>query len=242
MPLESVPAGPSKPWTVVVPFKGGLEAKSRLGHGAHATPGLRPDVRSRLALAFLADTVTAAHAVPEVADIVVVSSDPALLTAIPDIILVADPGHGLNSAVTAGVEWAGRHVPHRPVAALTGDLPCLLPGDLAAALAAAGQHPRSMVPDCHGTGTTMVTAQPGQELIPRFGPGSCRAHTLAGHTLLPIPGTSTLRLDVDTVEDLNRALRHGTGHHTRSTMLRPPPRAYGVCPSGNTAPLITAVV
>ena len=242
MPLTQPPNVPARKWTLVIPFKGGPGAKSRLGHAGQATPGFRPDVRSRLALAFLADTVTAAQAVPEVADIVIVSSDPSLLTAIPDIILVADPGHGLNAAVTAGIEWAATHAPHRPVAALTGDLPCLLPRDLAAALAAARKHPRSLVPDRHGTGTTLVTALPGQELLPRFGPGSCEAHTRAGHALLPVPGASTLRLDVDTVEDLNRALRCGTGRHTRSTMLRPLPRAYGARPASNQTALTAAAV
>jgi 2-phospho-L-lactate/phosphoenolpyruvate guanylyltransferase len=242
MPLTSVPSAPDRAWTLVVPFKGGQGAKSRLGHNVKASPGVRPDVRSRLALAFLADTVAAAQTVPEVADIVIVSSDPSLLTAIPDIVLVADPGHGLNAAVTAGIEWARTHAPHRPVAALTGDLPCLVPEDLAAALAAAGKHPRSVVPDRHGTGTTLVTALPGQELTPRFGPGSCAAHSRDGHDLLPIPAASTLRLDVDTVEDLNRALRRGTGHHTRSTMLLPPPRAYGASPASDHSPLTAAAV
>jgi 2-phospho-L-lactate/phosphoenolpyruvate guanylyltransferase len=230
------PGTPGREWTLVVPFKGGPGAKSRLGHSAQATPGFRPDVRSRLALAFLADTVAAARAVPEVTDIVIVSSDPALLTAIPDIILVADPGHGLNAALTAGIEWARTQAPHRPIAALTGDLPCLLPSDLAAALTAAGKHPRALVPDRHGTGTTLATALPGRELTPRFGPGSCEAHTRAGHTPLPVPDTSTLRLDVDTVEDLNHALRRGTGRHTRATMLRPPPRAYGTRPATDQTP------
>ncbi|WP_262106547.1 2-phospho-L-lactate guanylyltransferase [Arthrobacter sp. Marseille-P9274] len=242
MPLTRTSRAPVGPWTLVVPFKGGPEAKSRLGHASQASPGLRPDVRSRLALAFLSDTVAAARAVPEVADIVIVSSDAALLTAIPDIILVADPGQGLNAAVTAGIEWASAQVPNRPMAALTGDLPCLLPHDLAAGLAAAREHPRSLVADRHGTGTTLLTALPGQKLIPRFGTGSCHAHTRAGHALLPIPGASTLRLDVDSVEDLNTALRRGTGHHTRSTMLRPPPRAYGARLSDNHPPLIAAAV
>ncbi|WP_336713818.1 2-phospho-L-lactate guanylyltransferase [Arthrobacter sp. USHLN218] len=237
MPLTCITGHPAGQWTLVVPFKGGPGAKSRLGHAGHGGPGLRPDVRSGLALAFLADTVAAAQAVPEVADIVIVSSDPAVLTAIPDIVLVADPGAGLNAAVAAGVEWARVQAPHCPVAALTGDLPCLLPLDLAAGLGAAAQHPRALVPDRDGTGTTMITALPGRELIPRFGPGSCEAHTRAGHVPLPVLAASTLRLDVDTVQDLNRALHRGTGDHTRSTMLQPPPRAYGThYASGPTPP------
>lgn len=237
MPLTHPSSAPVRAWTIVVPFKGGTTAKSRLGYATAGVAGFRPDVRRALALAFLCDTVAAARAVPAVGSIVIVSSDPALVTAVPDIALVADPGQGLNAAVTAGISWAGRQDPGNAVAALAGDLPCLRPRDLAAALAAARRHPLSLVPDRHGTGTTLITALPGVPVTPFFGPGSCDAHLRAGHTILPIPADSTLRQDVDTPGDLDQALRRGAGSHTRSTVLRPLPRAYGGRPAARDRPV-----
>ncbi|MCG2624957.1 2-phospho-L-lactate guanylyltransferase, partial [Arthrobacter sp. I2-34] len=231
------PAGPAAgtphpSWTVVIPFKGGPGAKSRLARPAGGAAGFRPDVRRALALAFLTDTAAAAAAVPAVGRIIVVSSDPAVL-GVPGIVLVADPGHGLNPAITAGIDWAREHHPADALAVLAGDLPSLAPADLAAALTAAAAHPRALVPDRAGTGTTLATALPGQELIPRFGPGSCQAHRAAGHVLLPVAAGSTLRADVDTPEDLEQALHQGTGRYTRAAVLAPPPRAYGTRPAGS---------
>ncbi|MDR7085043.1 2-phospho-L-lactate guanylyltransferase [Arthrobacter ginsengisoli] len=172
-------------------------------------------------MAFLRDTVAAAAAVPGVADIIVVSSDPVLLTTIPDIILLADPGQGLNIAATAGIDRARSLNPRRPVAVLTGDLPCLDSRDLAAALSLAAKHPLSVVPDIHGSGSTMICALPGTAVRPQFGLDSFLAHVRAGHTVLPIPAVSTLRRDVDSVEDLHQSLRRGVGKYTRSAVLQP---------------------
>jgi 2-phospho-L-lactate/phosphoenolpyruvate guanylyltransferase len=238
MSVERMPDVPV--WTIVIPFKGGPSAKSRLSHGVEGAAGFRPDVRHRLALAFLCDTVAAAQAVHQVADIVIVSSDPALLTAMDGITLVADPGRGLNAAAASGINWARSLDPDRPAAVLAGDLPCLQTRDLAAALALAARHRLALVPDRRGTGTTMISAQPGVPVTPLFGEQSRDAHLRAGHVLLPIPDGSTLRADVDTPEDLDQALRRGTGAHTRSAVLRPPPRAYGRL-AGRKQPLPAAV-
>ncbi len=56
-------------WTLVVPVKPLARAKSRLADTAH--DGVRPG----LALAFAQDTVAAALACPEVADVAVVTDD-----------------------------------------------------------------------------------------------------------------------------------------------------------------------
>lgn len=229
-PAYRAPSGPPR-WTIVVPFKGGAAAKSRLGQGPTGVPGFRSDVRRQLALAFLCDTVGAAAAVPDVARVIVVSSDPALVAAVPGIVLVSDPGQGLNAAAAAGIQWARKQDPDRAVAILAGDLPCLEPGDLTVALALAARHPLSLVPDRHGTGTTLLTAQPGTEVTPRFGQHSCDAHRRLGHTVLPLPTASTLRHDVDTIADLDLAMGIGVGGYTRSTVLHQLPSAYGGQPA-----------
>jgi 2-phospho-L-lactate guanylyltransferase len=203
----------------VVPFKGGTLAKSRLGHPGEGGAGLLPEHRRRLALAFLRDTVAAARAVEGVDRLAVVSSDPAVRTILPGVTVVADPGQGLNAAVEAGITWA-RKAHSGPVAALTGDLPCLRPRDLSAALEMARGLPLAVVPDREGTGSTLITAAPGVPVTPRFGPGSYDAHRRAGHAVLSLPLDSPLRQDVDTVADLRRALERGAGMTTEFAALQ----------------------
>lgn len=210
---------PGASWTVVVPFKGGGAAKSRLADSSRGVAGFHPDVRYRLALAFLCDTVAAAAALPEVADIIVVSSDSTVSTAVPGVTVLRDPSRGLNAAVQAGINQARLLHPAGFVAVLTGDLPCLRPTDLALALSMAAHHPRTMVPDRQGSGTTLITALAGVPITPYFGRSSCEAHTAAGHVVLPIKDTSTVRTDVDTREDFDAALWRGVGANTRSTVL-----------------------
>lgn len=205
-------------WTLIVPFKGGSGAKSRLGQNEAGLSFWGADPRRRLALAFLADTVAAVRAVPEVTGLIVVSSDPAVRSALPGTVCLDDPGKGLNAAIEAGLSLARSRNPHGAVAAMTGDLPALTARDLALALVLAGGHPLALVPDRECSGSTLISARPGVEISPRFGSGSRRAHVLAGHAVLPIPRTSTLRSDVDTPEDLGRALRAGVGEHTRAAL------------------------
>ncbi len=59
-------------WSVVVPFKGAADAKSRL------SGSVGDDERAALALAFLVDTVNAVTRVPSVSNVIVVSNQPGL--------------------------------------------------------------------------------------------------------------------------------------------------------------------
>lgn len=205
-------------WSVVVPFKGGPAAKSRLGLDTAQHAGLPPAPRRQLALAFLRDTVMAVAALKDVRRIIVVSSDQAATTALPGVMVVADPGNGLNAAISFGIECARSRDAGSPVAVLTGDLPCLRKGDLEAALELARAVPLGVVPDCQGTGSTLVTALPGMRVVPRFGVGSFQAHRHGGHVILPVAADSTVRQDVDTVADLDRALQRGAGISTELTV------------------------
>ena len=148
-------------WTVLLPVKVLARAKSRLAVAA----GPR---RGELALAFAADTVAAAAACPEVARVVVVTSDPVagpLLAGLGAVIVADEPadraaravragldiaelGAGLggdlgvqsalNAALRHGAAVAARRWPGTGLAALTADLPALRPGELAQALRLAG--------------------------------------------------------------------------------------------------------
>jgi 2-phospho-L-lactate guanylyltransferase len=97
---------------------------------------------------------------------------------------------------------------------MLADLPCLRTPDLETALSqAAAQGRRAFVADAAGTGTTLLAAPAGVELDPRFGPGSAAAHAASGAHAITGP-LASLRLDVDTTDDLDRALRLGAGPET----------------------------
>ncbi|SDZ33832.1 2-phospho-L-lactate guanylyltransferase [Herbiconiux ginsengi] len=218
-------------WTVVVPVKGTAAGKTRMA------PGLDQRQRMLLVEAFALDAVSALSASALVDRVIVVTDAAAELSGSLRALgadIVADPGAGLNAAVAAGIEAARATRAARAeavdgraaatsgvdagvaVAALLGDLPCLVTADVDDALTRASAHPLAVVPDAEGGGTTLITALPGIALVPRFGVGSAARHAAAGHVVLDVPPASTLRLDVDTEEDLAAALSRGVGPHTRA--------------------------
>lgn len=195
-------------WTVVVPVKRLGVAKSRL---RGALPG---QPHEALALALAVDTVSAVLACPVVADVLVVTDDPAVATetGMAGARVVPDrPAAGLNSAVRHGAATAGAGW----IAGLTADLPALRPAELAAALSAARTGPtsRRYLPDAPGTGTVLLAAPPGVPLNPRFGGSSAAAHAASGALAL-LGDWPSLRRDVDTATDLAEAARLGLGPRT----------------------------
>jgi 2-phospho-L-lactate guanylyltransferase len=200
-------------WIVVVPVKPPARGKSRL-----EVPGAD---RADLARAIALDTLAAATACDLVAQVVVVTDDPALAresAMIPALRYVPEGGSlGLDAAIATGmaaVDPAGR----MPRAALLGDLPALRSGDLAAALLAAASADRAVVADAEGTGSTLVTARAGVEWASSFGEGSFARHTALGCVPLEIPDASTLRRDVDTADQLEAAVRLGVGPRTAAVL------------------------
>jgi 2-phospho-L-lactate guanylyltransferase len=191
----------------LVPVKRLSQAKSRLR-------GALPDVaHERLVLALAAATVRAALAADGVGEVVVVTNDMAVRATLAGsgARFAADPEEspdGLNAALRYAEAMAARDgMAARAVAALTGDIPALRPGELAEALARAA-HGRSFVPDLPGTGTVLLAAPPGSPLDPRFGPASAEAHARSGAARLD-GSWPTLRRDVDTAADLREAVALG---------------------------------
>lgn len=205
-----MPAPP--PWAAVVPVKGGPLAKSRLG--------LPRAVRSALADAFARDTVEALlGGRPGMPVLVVTSSaEVAAWAASAGCRVVADPGQGLDAAVASGVRAAG-DLGAAGVAVVLGDHPALRPAEVATALDAVADLPRTVVPDAEGSGTAMLTLPPGAPVRTAFGPGSARAHEALGH-VLRTPHAPGLRLDVDDAPSLAGALRLGVGRHTADVLGR----------------------
>lgn len=200
-------------WVVVLPVKGGAEAKTRL-----ASPGVVDG--GALAIAFARDLIGAVRDVPEVRAVVVVSSDPPSrqVLAADGATLETDPGQGLNRAAVAGLAAARDAHPNAGVVVMLADLPCVTAADVSEVLVAAGQHSRSFVRDAEGTGTTLIAVAPGVLAEPLFGPGSAARHAAAGFVELALPGDARIRLDVDTPADLAIAVMVGVGPHTRTVL------------------------
>lgn len=201
---------------------GVIIAVKRLGAAKSRLAALfGPDVRERVVLAMLVDTLNAARAVPAVESITVVTPDQTVAAAVRDLgaAVLIDPtpaGHPdpLNNAVLAAYVPASTATPN--IAVLQGDLPALRAAELSAALAAAALHPRSFVADRQGTGTSALFAF-AAPLDPRLGPDSAQRHRASGAVELTgdWPG---LRCDIDTPEDLAQARVLGVGAATAAAI------------------------
>lgn len=198
-------------WSLVVPLKPLAVAKSRLAEAGGA-------VRPALALAFALDTVAAALACAEVADVTVVTDDPVASTELADLgaFVVADePAAGLNAALRHGVVQARERRPYAPVAALNGDLPALRAAELSEVLheAVRGRQ-RAFLADAAGLGTTLLAAPPRLPLSPAFGGPSRARHLATGAREITLRSVPSVRRDVDTLADLRAAFALGVGPRT----------------------------
>ncbi|OIK01926.1 2-phospho-L-lactate guanylyltransferase [Streptomyces sp. MUSC 14] len=198
-------------WTLVIPLKPLVRAKSRLSDTA--ADGVRPG----LALAFAQDTVAAALACAAVTDVAVVTDDELAgreLAALGARIVPDTPADGLNAALAHGAAAVRAIRPGAAVAALNADLPALRPRELARVLEAAAEFPRAFLADAAAIGTTLLAAGPEQELQPAFGVDSRNRHRASGARELTPPGVDSVRQDVDTGDDLRAALTLGVGPYT----------------------------
>lgn len=196
-------------FSLLVPVKNGRGAKTRLG-------GVDAAGRAELMGAFARDAITAAQRTPMV-EVHVVGEPRALQQLADDLgvpVLPDEGGGDLNQALRRAAARVAR--PDRGLAVLLGDLPCLSTEDLELALSREG---RAYVADAAGTGTTLLMTPPGSDLDPRFGQHSADAHAASG--AMPVAGPlTTLRLDVDTTGDLDRAIGLGVGSHTAQVLAR----------------------
>lgn len=199
------------PWSVVIPLKPLVLAKSRLA--SRADDLLRP----QLALAFAEDTVAAALACPVIRNVAVVTDDPLARVQLAGLgaHIVPDlPAAGLNAALRYGAEQVRLSHPRTAVAALNADLPALRPAELTRVLDFAAGFPRAFLADAAGVGTTLLAARPGVELRPVFGGPSRSRHSASGAVEIPLTGVDSVRQDVDTEHDLVAAVALGVGPRT----------------------------
>ncbi len=160
--------------------------------------------RVGLVVAMIQDTVAAILAT-DAGPVTVVSPDPKVRD-LAGAMGVDFLGHGgaLNEAIRDARQPG-------MTAAVLPDLPALTAAALLEVLALAP----GFVPDTAGTGTTMAI---DTDLQPVFGPGSAAAFTAGGLPALAAgPG---VRCDVDTTQDLARAVGLGVGPHTSAHLAR----------------------
>lgn len=203
-------------YTVIIPVKSGLGAKSRL-HG-------NPILRRALARAFALDTVAAAKRARMVGRIVIVTNGRA----------AADFRHlgchivhektsanddSLNAAIAQGRDWAARRHPYEPVVVLPADLPALTPEVFDDVLIVAQQHDLAFCADANTTGTTVLTAADPRALSTAYGDFSAEAHRALGAVQLDRVD-SRARQDIDTMADLGDAYRLGLGPATSAVLRR----------------------
>ncbi|GHH70453.1 2-phospho-L-lactate guanylyltransferase [Streptosporangium violaceochromogenes] len=204
-----MPAPESFDWTLIVPVKTLIAAKTRLARAAGPH-------RAELAVAIACDTVEAALRCPGVAGVVVVTGDPVAAEALGAVgaRVTGDPEAGLNAALRHGALEAVRLAPGTPVGALQADLPALRPAELARVLAAAAEYDRAFLPDAAEVGTTFYGVGPGVPFVPAFGGESRERHLRRGVKEICPPETASVRRDVDTPDDLRAALALGVGPRT----------------------------
>jgi 2-phospho-L-lactate guanylyltransferase len=178
--------------TVVIPFAG-AEGKTRLHASRRA--------RRALSLAMLGDVLAACLAVGE-ARVVTSDSDGAVLARDAGAEVVDDPGGGQGAAVSsalAGVEPGAMLV-------VNSDLPCTVPADLRALLAATPAGGMALVEAVDGT-TNALSLSAADTFAPLYGPDSAsrfraRARELGLESVsVAVPNLAD---DVDTLDDLTR--------------------------------------
>lgn len=204
-------------WTAVVPVKPWCSGKTRL-----ELPAAEKVAFVRAACLDTLDTLAQCDMVGRV---VLVSAEPELASGeLPGAtVLLSGPVErvmgGLNVAIELGREWALGHAPSEPIVVVPADLPALDSQSLGDALVQLAWFDRSHIPDARGKGTTLLAALRPDLLVPRYGIDSERAHAAEGS----VPALDVelgTRLDVDTVEDLDRATLLGLACRTRSVAVR----------------------
>lgn len=205
---------PARGWTVVLPVKGGADAKSRL------LPRDDPQ-RSALARAVALDTLAAVLCCPVVRETVVVTADDEMArrcSAQGALVAVESaPGAGLLAAIADGLRACGPG----PTAVLLADLPATTPADLETALDCAlralDNAPQVFLPDAESTGTVLLAAKDRDALHPAFGTDSAAAHLSLGAVRLDVD-LPRIRRDVDTPDSMAQAEALGLGRFTSAVI------------------------
>lgn len=210
---------------VVVPVKRLDLAKRRLD------PTLDAAERGAFARAMLRDVVEASRQAPGIAATLVVTLDPDAAEiarasgaeVCPERVAdeSSDPDSALNLALDTAARWI-RSRRGESLAVLPADLPLASPHEIHQLATAVDLEPGpaiALVRDRHRTGTNALAMRPVDVLPFSFGPNSAERHRrlaqkrgIVTHELdLP-----SLRLDIDSVEDLGELYQRSSNCHAQS--------------------------
>ncbi len=198
--------------TVVIPFAG-LEGKSRLHASAPA--------RRALSLAMLGDVLAAASAVGALR-VVTPDEEAAVLAREHGAAIVLDPGEGQGAAVAAALE----DLEPGSMLVINADVPCVVPDDLRALLAATPAGGIALV-EARDRTTNALSLSARESFAPLYGPDSAsrfraRARDLGIDAVsVAVPNIAD---DVDTLADLER-LQLRCGPRTQACLADIPARA-----------------
>jgi len=199
---------------VVVAVQEASRAKSRLGAALDAA------TRRELVIAMLDDVLSAiraAHAGP----LIVVSADEGYdgVATGRGAEILRDAGAGYNEAVILALHALAARRSAAAALVLPGDVPQLKAADVGTLIATLAQPGAVLVRSADG-GTTALGLHPVDAFRPAFGPESGQRHREAAHAAgvrLTELRLNSLRLDVDTLEDL-ADIRDDAGSATRAVI------------------------
>ncbi len=195
-------------FAAIVPIRSWTTGKSRLG--------LDDGQRASLARAFALDVVEVLQESPDIARVLVVTSDDYVRAAMDGVDVVPDDGRSQVDAVSQGCEHAVAGG-SAAVVLVPSDLPSLTAAALGEVVRMSAGHAHAFCPDSEGDGTTIVVSRDPSALVTSYGPGSAAAHLASG--LVPLLGApAAARRDVDTVAHLRDAESLGVGRHTAAAI------------------------
>lgn len=200
----------------IVPAKPFYRAKTRLSKVLHSGE------RASLVRMMLSHTLDTLSTIERISGVVVISTDRAIHDAAreKDAIALVETTSGLNQALRQACMWLSIERQAGAVLILPADLPLVTEFDIESILDLAFEDACVVIaPDRRNEGTNALLLRPPQVIEPAFGPGSFERHrTLATDQGVPVRAyrSTTLALDIDLPDDLNRFRELSTLYNTLS--------------------------
>lgn len=182
-------------WTAIVPMKASGKRKTRLSEHLCAIG------REELSENLFYHVVRTLQQCPSVTRLIILSDGPPLMGGVE---WIADEGRGLNVELQSA-----RAVIDAPIAIIHADLPLLEVADVEILLSAATVSGIAIAPDSHGRGTNALAMRAQSAMMLAFGANSFELHQAQAPNGMIITGRQGLALDIDTVDDLDEAIRLG---------------------------------
>ena len=186
-----------------------VAVKARSERKARLAGGLTAAERERLSETMLADVLAALRGSRSIDAVAVVTAEADLVG--PPVLVLPDPGNGLNDALSSAVEKLQARGATQ-LLVLHADLPFATPAEIDRFVEAGRATPVAIAPDRRGTGTNALFLRLPTPFRFRFGEESCSRHVdeAALHgmpvRLVRLPG---LEMDVDEPSDLAELLQRG---------------------------------